>query len=139
VTARPLAIIAVLAASTIGGTHSHEDTNATKTHEASLYREFFVGLRVLRGFVANAQAQQTAAAAPAQATPGESPYRIAGRLPVRIMDLKVEPATIQPGQSVTLTWATENPTSVTIDPWDASRRGDSINSRRLSRPPTHSR
>jgi len=60
-----------------------------------------------------AQAQQPAPATPPQ---GESPYRIAGRLPVRIMDLKVEPTTIQPGQSVTLTWATENPTSVTIDP-----------------------
>ena len=38
---------------------------------------------------AGASAQQ---AAPAQ---GESPYRIAGRLPVRIMDFKVEPATIE--------------------------------------------
>ena len=59
---------------------------------------------------AGASAQQ---AAPAQ---GESPYRIAGRLPVRIMDFKVEPATIEAGQSVTLSWATENPTSITIDP-----------------------
>ena len=58
-----------------------------------------------------ASAQQ--AAPPAQP---ESPYRIAGRLPVRIMDFKVEPATIDAGQSVTLSWATENPTSVTIDP-----------------------
>ena len=32
------------------------------------------------------------------------------------MDFKVEPATIEPGQSVTLSWATENPTSVAIDP-----------------------
>jgi len=75
---------------------------------------FFVDLRDLRAFVALAQ-QQTAAP-PAQPGRGESPYRIAGRLPVRIMDLKVEPATIDPGQSVTLSWATENPTSVTIDP-----------------------
>src|SRR5215467_6847336 len=63
--------------------------------------------------VAAASAQQ---APPAQPAAGESPYRIAGRLPVRIMDFKVEPATIEPGQSVTLSWATENPTSVTIDP-----------------------
>ena len=64
--------------------------------------------------VAGLLAQQ--AAPPAQPPAGESPYRIAGRLPVRIMDLKVEPATIEPGQSVTLSWATENPTSVTMDP-----------------------
>ena len=57
-----------------------------------------------------AMAQQNA---PAR---GESPYRIAGRLPVRIMDFKVDRTTIDPGQSVTLTWATENPTSITIDP-----------------------
>src|SRR5215831_5204925 len=62
---------------------------------------------------ASALAQQAPPAAPAQ---GESPYRIAGRLPVRIMDFKVEPATIEPGQTVTLSWWTENPASITIDP-----------------------
>ena len=61
--------------------------------------------------IALASAQQ--APPPAQ---GESPYRIAGRLPVRIMSFAVEPTTIQPGEKVTLTWATENPTSITIDP-----------------------
>ena len=60
-----------------------------------------------------ATAQQAAPAAPPA---GESPYRIAGRLPVRIMSFNVEPSSIQPGQTVTLTWATENPTSITIDP-----------------------
>jgi len=60
-----------------------------------------------------AAAQQAAPAAPPA---GESPYRIAARLPVRIMTFKVEPASIQPGQSVTLTWAAENPQSTTIDP-----------------------
>ncbi len=53
-------------------------------------------------------------AAPAQA--GESPYRAAARLPVRITSFAVEPTSIQPGQTVTLSWATENPTTVSIDP-----------------------
>jgi len=67
---------------------------------------------LVAGVVATAQ-QAGPPAAPVQ---GESPYRIAGRLPVRIMTFAVEPTTIQPGQSVTLSWATENPTTVTIDP-----------------------
>jgi hypothetical protein len=49
--------------------------------------------------------------------PGESPYRAAARLPARITSLTVEPATIQPGQSVTLRWSVENPTTVTLDPF----------------------
>ena len=32
------------------------------------------------------------------------------------MEFKAEPASVQPGQSVTLTWSTENPGGVTIDP-----------------------
>jgi hypothetical protein len=32
------------------------------------------------------------------------------------MDFKAEPSSIQPGQSVTLTWAAENPSSTSIDP-----------------------
>ncbi len=52
-----------------------------------------------------------------QAGAGPAPsYQRAGQLPARIMDFKAEPASIQPGQSVTLTWATENPTGSTIDP-----------------------
>ncbi|HEY6342564.1 MAG TPA: hypothetical protein VIY49_13810 [Bryobacteraceae bacterium] len=43
-------------------------------------------------------------------------YTRAGQLPARIMDFKAEPASIQPGQKVTLTWSTENPSGVTIDP-----------------------
>jgi hypothetical protein len=54
------------------------------------------------------------AQAPAAPTPGESPYRAAARLPVRITTFSVEPTTIQPGESITLVWAAENPTSVTI-------------------------
>jgi len=63
--------------------------------------------------VAVAAAQQ---APPATPPAGESPYRIAGRLPVRIMTFSVEPASIKPGEKVTLTWATENPRSITLDP-----------------------
>src|SRR6185369_9914577 len=61
-----------------------------------------------------------AAAATAQqappAQPGESPYRAAARLPVRITSLTAEPTTIRPGQQVTLRWAVENPTAVMLDP-----------------------
>ena len=32
------------------------------------------------------------------------------------MDFTAQPASIQPGQSVNLVWATENPTAVTIEP-----------------------
>src|SRR5438874_12230898 len=55
------------------------------------------------------------AACSAIAQPAPS-YQRAGQLPARIMDFKAEPASIQPGQPVTLTWATENPTSATVDP-----------------------
>jgi len=60
---------------------------------------------------------------PPQTTPAPQPgagpapsYQRAGQLPARIMDFKAEPASIQPGQAVTLTWSTENPTGTTIDP-----------------------
>ncbi len=58
------------------------------------------------------------AQAPAQpAAPGLTPSQRAAReIPARILDFKVDPASIQPGQSVTLIWHTENPTGVTIDP-----------------------
>jgi hypothetical protein len=49
-------------------------------------------------------------------TGGSPAYQRAGQLPARIMDFKAEPATIQPGQAVTLTWFTENPTGASIDP-----------------------
>jgi hypothetical protein len=45
-----------------------------------------------------------------------NPYQRAGQLQARIMDFKAEPASIQPGQKVTLTWSTENPSGVNIDP-----------------------
>ncbi len=50
-------------------------------------------------------------------TPAPPPARPARVVPpARIMDFKAEPASIQPGQSITLTWSTENPSGVTIDP-----------------------
>ena len=49
-----------------------------------------------------------------------NPYQRARLLPARIMDFKAEPDSIKPGQSVTLTWATENPTGVALEP-DAGR------------------
>jgi hypothetical protein len=63
-----------------------------------------------------ASAQQAASQQTPAPQAGESPYRAAARLPARITTLVVEPTTIQPGQSVTLRWAAENPTSVTLDP-----------------------
>jgi plastocyanin len=57
-----------------------------------------------------------AQAPPAAPTGGGPAYQRAGQLPARIMDFKAAPASIQPGQAVTLTWSTENPTNATIDP-----------------------
>jgi hypothetical protein len=57
-----------------------------------------------------------ATAAFAQVTPGGGPaYQQAGRLPARIISFTAEPASIKPGQTVTLRWATENPQAPTID------------------------
>ena len=51
------------------------------------------------------------------AAPKGNPYRVAARLPARIISMVAEPGTnIQPGQSVTLVWRTENPTRVTLEP-----------------------
>ncbi|HLI84059.1 MAG TPA: hypothetical protein VKV17_09095 [Bryobacteraceae bacterium] len=73
-----------------------------------------------RRFVALAAVAYTAVIASAQpgAVPAGAgnPYQRARLLPARIMEFKAEPASIQPGQSVTLTWRTENPTRITIDP-----------------------
>jgi hypothetical protein len=66
--------------------------------------------------VGPASAQTPPAAPPAAPAGGAPSYQRAGQLPARLMDFKAEPASIQPGQAVTLTWATENPTSVSIDP-----------------------
>src|SRR5215813_2240350 len=74
---------------------------------------------------------QDPAQGPAQAPAGEasprapgavsagfegSAYGKAKEIPARIVDFTVQPASIKPGQSITLVWHTENPTGVTIDP-----------------------
>jgi hypothetical protein len=45
-----------------------------------------------------------------------NPYQRANQLPARIIDFKVEPATVRAGQTVTLIWATENQNGITIEP-----------------------
>ena len=58
----------------------------------------------------------TAAMALGQVTPGGAPaYQQAGQLPARIISFTAEPASIQPGQSVTLHWAAENGQGPNID------------------------
>ncbi len=57
--------------------------------------------------------------APPATAPGPSPapsYARAATLPARIEKFTAQPDAINPGQSVTLQWATENPASVSIDP-----------------------
>jgi len=64
-----------------------------------------------------AAGQVQPAKAPAGVTgPLRGGYTEAGTLPARILEFKAEPANIKPGQSVTLTWAVENPRSTTIEP-----------------------
>ena len=60
---------------------------------------------------------------PSKVAPGAEPagftgsaYGKARELPARIVSFTAEPASIKPGQPVTLVWLTENPTGVTIDP-----------------------
>ena len=45
-----------------------------------------------------------------------NPYGRAAQLPSRIGSFTAKPPSVQPGQPVMLTWATENPGSVTIEP-----------------------
>jgi hypothetical protein len=52
----------------------------------------------------------------AQAPSPAPSYARAAQLPARIEKFTATPESIKPGQSVTLTWAAENPTSVNIDP-----------------------
>jgi hypothetical protein len=52
----------------------------------------------------------------AQVVPGGAPaYQQASTLPARITSFTAEPASIKPGQTVTLKWATENPQGPNID------------------------
>src|SRR5689334_19207323 len=75
-----------------------------------------------RGILASCAAAwaagQTPAAPRAGAVPaaGTPAYQRARRPPARITESKAEPASVRPGQSATLTWSTENPAGVTIEP-----------------------
>ena len=53
--------------------------------------------------------------APAETKPGQGR---GGRIapPARLIEFRAQPASLQPGQEVTLIWATENPSGVTITP-----------------------
>lgn len=53
---------------------------------------------------------------PAPASSPAPSYARAALLPARIEKFTATPESIQPGQSLTLSWATENPVSVNIDP-----------------------
>jgi hypothetical protein len=72
---------------------------------------------ILASGVLLAAAMAFAQAPPAPPAPGPSTaYARAATLPARIEKFTATPESIQPGQSVTLVWATENPVSVNIDP-----------------------
>src|SRR5262245_29085705 len=74
------------------------------------------GLALVVAAVALAQQQAPKPAAGAVSAGFEgSAYTKARELPARIMSFTAEPISLQPGQSTTLTWATENPVGVTID------------------------
>src|SRR5437867_13422112 len=74
-------------------------------------------------FLMIAALQAAASQTPPKTAPGAAPagfegsaYNRARDLPARIINFSAEPASIQPGQSFTLVWHTENPTGITIDP-----------------------
>ena len=71
---------------------------------------------VLSFVLAPVWAQSNSTAAPQSGVAPAGQGKRAGQLPARIMDFKVDPPSIQPGQKVTFTWSTENPSDVTIDP-----------------------
>jgi hypothetical protein len=73
-------------------------------------------ITVLTAGLAVGQSQQAPPQSGVVSAGAGNPYQRAGQIPARIIDFKAEPATIQPGQSVTLSWATENPSGATIDP-----------------------
>jgi hypothetical protein len=72
------------------------------------------GLALVTAWAQNQAPKPAAGAVPAGFD--GSAYAKARELPARIMSFTAQPASIQPGQSVILSWATENPAGVTIDP-----------------------
>src|SRR2546422_10800844 len=89
-------------------------------------KSLFIVIVALTVVCAAAWAQapaQPASGPPAPRAPGAVPagfdgsaYTKARDIPARIISFTAEPASIQPGQSFSLIWHTENPTGVTIDP-----------------------
>jgi len=79
-------------------------------------RAIMVSSMTLAAAVSVVAAGQQATPPAAPQAPPRSPYQEAGTLQARIMSFTVEPSAITPGQSVTLTWAVENPRSTTIEP-----------------------
>ena len=84
----------------------------------------FLGIVMLCTVVVLAQApQQAPAGPPSPRAPGAvgagfegSAYGKARDIPARIVSFTATPASIKPGQAVNLSWLTENPSGVTIDP-----------------------
>src|SRR5262245_61899826 len=83
----------------------------------------FLGIVMLFAVVVLAQAPEQAPSAPSPRAPGAvgagfegSAYGKARDIPARIVNFTAAPMSIKPGQSVNLSWLTENPTGVTIDP-----------------------
>src|SRR5579871_2447885 len=68
----------------------------------------------------------TSAFCQAPAAPANRPARVAP--PARIVSFKAEPESVAAGDAVTLTWASENPNSVSItpDPGRVAARGTRV-------------
>jgi hypothetical protein len=78
----------------------------------------FVTIGALASVAVMAQTPAAPKVAPGAVSAGfdGSAYTKARDIQARIVSFTAEPASIKPGQSVTLVWQTENPSSVTIDP-----------------------
>ena len=68
--------------------------------------------------LSSASGQERAPQPPPGAVPAEkgNAYRRAAALPARILSFSAQPDSIQPGQSVTMSWATENQSGITLAP-----------------------
>jgi hypothetical protein len=81
-----------------------------------------VAKSIFRAALAACSISLVVAQTPAPPTPGVvsagagNAYNRARTLPARIMDFKADKTSIKPGEPVVLTWATEDPVKLTIDP-----------------------
>ena len=93
------------------------DNAYRKVKEMAMTRSILAAAVAAAISAGGAVAQSQPSNAPGAVPAGQgNPYQRARQLPARIMEFKAEPANIQPGQSVTLTWSTENPVGITVDP-----------------------